>query len=436
LWIGQSVSLVGSALTSFALGVWIYQRTGSVSQLGLVYLLVFLPGILAAPFTGPLVDRRDRRAVLLTTTSGGLLCVLVLAGLYQAGELRPWHIYITTTVTSVLTAVQTPAVGASISLLVGRRHLGRANGMVMLAQSVAQIVGPLAGGFLIGAVHLSALLLIDCCSFAVALLCLLSIRLPRPTPAEADGDVPQRSLLAETAAGWRYVYARHGLVALLVFYAVLNFAVGFVDVLITPLVLGFAPTQALGTVLAIGGIGMVAGSVAMGVWGGPHRRIHGVLLFSIVLGLALCGGALRPNLALVAVAAFVFLFCAAVINASNRSIWQAKVEPAMQGRVLSLENMVAMAPLPVAYLLAGPVVDHVSRPLLISDTAVGHVATTLVGAGAQRAMALLLFGSGLVVVLAAVAGYLYPRLSRIDKEIEDAIAEQPSDTAELATSPG
>lgn len=438
LWIGQSVSLVGSALTSFALGVWVYQQTGSVTRLGLVYLLVFLPGILVAPFTGAIVDRYDRRAVLLTTTSVGLLCVLVLAALYQADALHPWHIYLTTAATSMLAAVQTPAVGASVSLLVGRRDLGRANGLVMLAQSIAQILGPLAGGFLIGAVRLSGLLLIDCLSFAVALGCLLTVRLPRPEPTVADTAASPgpagTSLLAETAASWRYVNARQPLVALLVFYAVLNFAVGFVDVLITPLVLSFAPTQALGTVLAIGGIGMVIGSLAMGVWGGPQRRIHGVLLFSMILGLALCIGALRPNLVLVAGAAFVFLFCSAVINTSNRSIWQQKVEPAMQGRVISLENMVATAPLPVAYLLAGPVADHLSRPLLISDTAFGHAARALVGSGAERSMALLLFGSGLLVLLTATAGYLYPRLSRIDTAIPDAIPDQPA--ARLASSAG
>jgi MFS family permease len=431
LWAGQSTSLIGSALTSFALSVWVYQQTGSVTRLGLVYLTVFLPGILVAPVTGALVDRLDRRTVLFVTTSTGLLCALTLAGLYQAGVLQPWHIYVTTAVTSVLAAVQTPAVGASVPLLVGRENLGRANGMVMLAQAVAQILGPLAGGFLLATVELPGLLLIDCASFVVALLCLLTVRLPRPAPAATAAPAgPGSSLLAETATSWRYVAAKPALVRLLAFYAVLNFAVGFVDVLINPVVLDFAPAQALGSVLAVGGIGMVLGSVLIGTWGGPRRRIHGVLLFSLILGLALCGGALRPSLLLVGASAFVFLFCSAIINASNRSIWQQKVEPALQGRVISLENMIATAPLPIAYVLAGPIADHLLRPLMSSGNGLADAAGALVGAG--RPMALLLFAAGLLIVLAAGAGYLDPRLTRIDTDLPDALPEQPADHREPA----
>ena len=426
LWAGQSASLIGSALTSFALGVWVYQQTGSVTRLGLVYLLVFLPGILLAPIAGALVDRLDRRVVLFATNTAGLLCASALAALYAGGALAPWHVYVTTAVTSVLAAVQTPAVGASVGLLVGREGLGRANGLIMLAQSVAQIVGPLAGGFLLATLELSGLILLDALSFVVALVFLCTVRLPRPERAPAPEGGQHTSLLAETAASWRYVAARQGLVALLVFYAVLNFAVGFVDVLITPVVLGFAPTQALGTVLAVGGIGMVIGSLVMSAWGGPRRRVHGVLLFSMILGLALCAGSLRPNLILIGGAAFAFLFCSAIINASNRSIWQAKVEPALQGRVISLENMVAMAPLPIAYLLAGPLADHVLRPLVAAGGGFTRFVGALVGAGPDRAMALLLFGSGLLAVLASAAGYLYPRLRRIDTELADALPDQPS----------
>ncbi|MFC7549662.1 MFS transporter [Plantactinospora sp. GCM10030261] len=445
LWSGQAVSLVGSALTSFALGVWVYQETGSVTRLGLVYLLVFLPGILVAPFTGALVDRLDRRAVLLTTVSGGLLNVLALAALHHADALRSGHVYLTSAVTSVLIAVQTPAFAASVGPLVGRSGLGRANGLVMLAHSVAQIAGPLAGGFLLQAVNLGGVLIIDGASYLIALISLLTLRLPRPAPAGpgsgtgtstgfGEGASGRIGLLAETAVAWRYVAARHGLVALLVFYALLNFGVGFVDVLITPLVLGFASTSALGTVLAVGGLGMVIGSVTMGVWGGPDRRIHGVLLFSLILGLALCAGALRPNLGLIAGAAFVFLFCSAIINAANRSFWQLKVEPGMQGRVLSLENMVATAPLPIAYLLAGPAIEQVCRPLLSSDTAFAHVTGSLIGGnGPDRAIALLLLGSGILVVGASIAGYFHPRLRRADDELPDALPDRPVLTATEGT---
>ncbi|MFF7338402.1 MFS transporter [Streptomyces sp. NPDC008163] len=425
LWCGQFASLIGSALTSFALGVWVFQQTGSVTGLGLVYLLTFLPGILVAPFTGALVDRWDRRKPLLLSVGGGVACTLVLATLYATDLLQPWHIYVTSAVTSVLTALQLPAFTATVSLLVPRAQLGRANGMVLFAQAVSQIVGPFAGGFLIAAVDLQGVVLVDCLSFALALGCLLTIRLPRPK-ATLEGSAGSGSLLGETAQSWRYITRRPGLLWLLVFYAVLNFAVGFVDVLITPLVLSFSETGALGTVMAVGGVGMVLGSVLMSVWGGPRRRIHGVLGFSLLLGLALTLGSLRANLVLIAGAAFVFLFCSAVINASSRSIWQTKVEPDMQGRVIALENMVATSSLPVAYLLAGPLTDHLFQPLMNADGALAHNVGALIGTGAGRGMALLLLGCGMTILLTAVAGYLHPRLRQVEEELPDALPSVPT----------
>lgn len=425
LWAGQFVSLVGSALTSFALGVWVFQETDSVTGLGVVYLLVFLPGILVAPFTGALVDRWDRRRPLLLSACGGIVVTLTIASLHGAGMLRPWHIYVTTAVTSVLTALQLPAFAATVSLLVARTQLGRANGLVLFAQAVSQIVGPLAGGFLIAAAGVRGVLLIDCVTFTVALLCLLSLRIPRPE-ATAAGSAGSGTLLGETRHSWRYIAQRPGLLHLLLFYALLNFAVGFVDVLITPLVLSFADTEALGTVLAVGGIGMVAGSALMSAWGGPRRRVHGVLGFSLGLGVALCVGALRANLALIGAAAFVFLFSSAVINASSRSIWQAKVEADLQGRVIALENMVATAPLPLAYLCAGPLTDHVFQPLMSPGGSLADSMGGLIGSGPGRGMALLLLLCGLAVVATTALAWLSPRLRRVDDELPDAVPVAPS----------
>ncbi|MFJ4190557.1 MFS transporter [Kitasatospora sp. NPDC089509] len=430
LWAGQSVSLVGSALTSFALGVWVYQQTGSVTGLGLVYLLVFLPAIVVSPFTGALADRLDRRVPLIAAAVGGILLTLALAALAATDQLRPWHVYVTTAVSSVLGALQLPAFGATVGLLVPQRHLGRANGLVMLAQSVAQIIGPLAGGLLIGALGLRTLILADCASFVFALASVLSVRIPRPPqrPAADQDEEEPAGLLSAGAQSRRWIAARPGLVALLAFYAVLNFAVGFVDVLITPLVLGFAGTDGLGTVLAVGGTGMVVGSVLMSLWGGPRRRVHGVLGFSALLGAALTVGALRASVVWVAAAAFGFLFCSALINAGNRSLWQAKVDPELQGRVIALENMVATIPLPLAYLLAGPVTDHVMAPLVSGGGGVARLAAALVGDRPSAPMAALLLLCGLVVVAASGAGYLHPRLRRVDTELPDALPA-PADPA-------
>lgn len=431
LWVGQLFSLLGSGLTTFALGVHVYLETGSVTQLGLVYMMAFLPGILFAPFAGALVDRWDRTRTLLVSDCGAMAVTLCLATLLFTGAFEPWHVYVSSGLTSMLVALQIPAFASTVSLLVPKQHFGRANGLMMLAYSTSQIVAPVLAGFLLLSVQIHGILLIDLGTFLVAVITLAVVRVPRPEPSARDGEErrsggeERTTLLSETGVAWRYVLSRPGFVGLLGFFVVLNFCVGFVDVLITPLVLSFGTSASLGTVLSVGGVGMLLGSALMAVWGGPRRRVHGVLGFSVVLGLGLCAGALRPSVWLVALAAFAFMFSSSVINGNYRSIWQAKVEPALQGRVMSLQNMVATSPLPVAYLLAGPVADGVFEPFMASGSALSGNAALAVGEGPGRGMALLLLVLGAVMVLSAVAGYLYPRLRLLEDELPDAVPDTP-----------
>lgn len=428
LWGGQFVSLVGSALTSFALGVRVYQLTGSVTKLGLVYTFAFVPQILVSPVAGALVDRWGRKRALLLSNGGAMLVALSLAALLATHSFAAWNVYIATSVNSVLAALQLPAFGSAVPLLVPKRHIGRANGMLLLASSASQVLAPAAAGALLLIIKIQGVVLLDCLSFGVAILTLLAIRIPQP-PAAAPagggaGEAPagKSSVLGDFAESWRYVAARRGLVGLLVFFAALNLSVGFADVLITPLVLAFASTAALGAVLSIGGVGMVGGSVAMSIWGGPRRRVTGVLGFSLLLGVAFIVGSLRPSVPLIAAAAFVFLGSSSIINGSYRSIWQTKVEPRLQGRVLALQSMVTTSSLPVAYLLAGPLASRF-EPLAGRHQARPGLITALVGHGADRGIALLLLLLGVIILLTVLGGYLNRHLRNLEDELPDAVPD-------------
>ena len=423
LWCGQFVSLVGSALTSFALGVRVYQLTGSVTELGLVYMCVFVPSIIVSPVAGSLVDRWGRRRALVVSNAGAMAVALSLAAVLATHTFAVWDVYLATVASSVLSSLQLPAFGSTVPLLVPKRHIGRANGMLLLASSASQVLAPVVAGFLLLAIKIQGVILVDCFSFGFAILTLLLIRIPDPQREDDAAGTSAPTLFGDFAQSLRYVLARRGLVYLLAFFTALNLSVGFVDVLITPLVLAFASTGALGIVLSVGGVGMVGGSLAMTVWGGPRRRISGVLGFSLLLGLALVVGALRPSVPLIAAAAFVFLGSSALINGSYRSIWQTKVEPRLQGRVLALQNMVTLSSLPVAYALAGPLADGVFVPLAGRHQVRSGVVAMLIGDGTDRGFALLLLLLGLLIMITVACGYLNPRLRRLDDEVPDAIPD-------------
>jgi MFS family permease len=419
LWCGQFISMTGSAFSSFALGVYVYRLTGSAATLGLIYALASLPFVIASPFTGSLVDRWGAQRALLVGNTGGLLVMLVLAGLLVLGAFTPLNLGVIVAFLAVLAALQMPAFEASVKLLVPERHLGRANGMRLLALATSQVLAPIGGGFLLLAIGIDKIVVIDCVTSGVGLLTLLCVRIPRARQEGTGTVVGLPTLLADFRQACRYVMVRRGLLALLALLSALEFCAGFVDLLIMPMILAFGSSGALGTVLSIGGIGMVAASLAMTVWGGPRRRVRGILGFTLLMAVATVVGSLRPNLTLLAVAAFVFMGALAIVIGSNQSFWQAKVEAQLLGRVMALQNMIAQVPHICAFALAGLMADQLFVPLVGRDRVRSPVVAMVVGEGPGRGFALLIMVMGLLLALCVVLAYLYPPLRHLDDELPD-----------------
>lgn len=419
---GQIVSIMGSGLTGFALSVWIFQRDGSATELALSSLFATLPGILISPFAGALVDRWDRRwAMILGDTVAGM-STLWIALLLMGGQLQVWHIYIANAVSSAFGAFQWPAFAASVTLLVPKQQLGRASGMAQLGQAIAQIISPVLAGILVGIIKIQGVILIDFATYLFALLTMLIVRIPRPE-VSAEGRAARGSLGREAFFGWTYIRARPGLLGLLLFFAFTNFAIGMVQVLITPLVLSFAAPEELGTVLSIAGFGLMAGSLVMSAWGGPQRRVYGILGFMILQGALLLLGGLRPNVPLVATAAFVFLFSPPIINGCSQAIWQSKIPPDIQGRVFSIRAMIAWSTLPLAYLVAGPLADNVFEPLMATNGPLAGSVGQIIGTGPGRGIGLLFMALGFFTLLVTASGFLYPRLRRVELELPDTVPD-------------
>lgn len=419
IWLGQLVSLTGSQLTGFALGVWVYQQTGSVTQFALISVATVLPYLLISPLAGAVVDRWDRRWTMILSDTGAGLSTLTLAGLFLSGRLEIWHIYLATVLSATFSAFQGPAYAASTTLLVPKEQLGRANGLAQTAQAAGMLVAPAIAGFLVTTIQLQGVLLIDGVTFLFALTTLLLVRFPRPTTTSSETEARSGSLWRDVVYGWRYLVARPALLGLMIFFGVNNFLVGVVEVLFTPLVLSLGSTELLGILLSIGGLGMLVGSVTMSVWGGPKRRVVGVFGFSGLLAVAILLAGLRPTPIVLGVAVFLAFFSIPIFQGANQTLMQTKITPEVQGRAFALKEMIAVSTLPLAYLVAGPLVDRVFEPLL----AVGGVLTgsvgRVIGIGPGRGIALLFVVMGTASLLLTLAGYLQPRLRRVEEELPD-----------------
>jgi MFS transporter, DHA3 family, macrolide efflux protein len=423
VWAGQVVSALGTGLTGFALGVWVYQRTGSATRFALITLMTTLPGILLSPIAGALVDRWDRRRVMILSDVGAGCATLMLALLFWYHRLELWHIYLLLALSSTFGSLQWPAFSASTTLLVPREHLGRAAGLTQMGQAVSVLLAPVLAGALVVSIGLKRVLLIDFATFLIAVATLLSVHVPR-AEATVEGLATRGSLLSEAASGWPFIRQRPGLLSLLALIAATNFSMGMMQVLVAPMVLSFTSAAVLGRVLSVAGSGMLVGSLVMSVWGGPSRRVSGILGFLLLQGAILVVGGLWPSATLIATAGFVFLFTMPIILGCSQALWQSKVAPDLQGRVFAVRRMVAWSTLPLSYLVAGPLADRVFEPLLAPNGPLSGSVGRLIGVGKGRGIALLLMLLGLLVVTTVAAFSRYSRLRWLESELPDVLPEE------------
>jgi DHA3 family macrolide efflux protein-like MFS transporter len=412
VWVGQLVSLFGSGLTSFALGVWVYTRTGSVTQFALILLCRTLPVVILSPIAGALVDRWNKRLTMIGGDIGAACSSLLIVVLYLSGSLQVWHIYVAAVVSSLGEMFQSPAYLSTISVLVPEAELGRANGMVQLAQAISDVATPLLAGLMVVTIHLSGVILIDFATFLFAAATLIIVRFPAvPKP-----EHPQRRLLDEVGEGLKFVGGQAGLVALLFFGAVVAFLGGVIGATVEPMVLALTTPDRLGIVLSVAGCGLLLGGIVMSLWGGPQRRVIGILAGVFVFGAFIVLLGLRPSIPLIAMGAFGAHFTFPFINSNEQVIWQSRVAVAMQGRVFALRQMIGRAAQPLAFLIAGPLIDRVLSPSLAEGGLLAGNVGQIIGIGAGRGIALLLVIAGLVTMVVACTGALYPALRRVESD--------------------
>lgn len=362
IWVGQFISLMGTAMTNFALPIYIFEQTGRVQELALISLAFMLPLIFMSPFAGAIVDRSNRKLMMMISDLAAGAMTIVILVLYTTGNLEIWQLYITAAISGLFQSFQWPAYSATISVMLPKEQYGRANGLLSLAESGSQIFAPVLAGALLAFVGLRGILTIDIVTFVFAVGSLLLVFIPQPART-AEGAEASGSLLKESLYGFWYIWKRPSLLGLQIVFMVGNFLVGMALVTLPALILARTDSNELilGTVQSVAGVGGVAGALLMSAWGGPKRRVHGVLFgwfLSGLLGTMLMG--LAQGITLWLIGAFAMMFLVPIVNGSNQAIWQAKVAPDLQGRVFSIRRLIAWVTTPLASLLAIPLADRKS----------------------------------------------------------------------------
>lgn len=432
VWVGQMLSLLGTNMTGFALAIWIYEVTSEsfrATAFSLVAFFSFAPLILVSPVAGAIVDRYDRKKIMmLADLAAGLPTVAVLL-LFTTGSLQLWHLYVTGAISSSFQAFHFPAYSAAVTMMVRKENYGRASGMLATAQFASGIFAPVAGALVLAIAGLPAVLMIDIATFVVAVSMLLLVRVPRPPTTEA-GRKGIGSIWKEALYGFHYIYERPSLLGLQLTFFCVNFIATFSNVVLNPMILSrvgdYQTGQIiLGSVLSAGGIGGVVGSVAISVWGGPKRRIKGILFGMVLLSLTstlLMG--LGREFYVWASASFLGLLLLPMISGCSQAIWQSKVAPDVQGRVFATRLLIAQISAPLAMLVAGPLADRVFEPAMKPSGSLTPVLGWLIGSGPGAGMALMFLITGIVGSFIGLGAYTV----RAVRDAEDILPDHDTKT--------
>ena len=417
LWLGQAVSVSGSGMTSFALGVHTYQQTGSATFFALITLFATLPGILISPLAGVVVDRFNRRTIMILSDTGSALATLALALLFWSDHLALWHIYLLVGINSFCGGFQLPAAQAAITQLVPKAFYGRASGMIQMSRGMQFIVSPVLAGSLMGIIGLPGILMVDLATFLFGISLLLGIHIPSLDQAQS----------ASGSSGWgtqiwdgvRYLAGRPGMVVLIGVIAVGNLMIGFLVVLVAPMILAFTTEKVLGIMNSLSALGMMVGSVLVSVKGLPKSLIPSLFLFMMIGGLGLAAMGFWTHPLPITVACFLFFFAMPFVNACQETIWRRKIEFDMQGRVFALTRMIVASASTLAFIIAGPLADQVFEPLLMPGGKLVDSVGVWIGVGPGRGIALMLVLSGGVILLTSILGYLFPGVRSLESDYPD-----------------
>jgi DHA3 family macrolide efflux protein-like MFS transporter len=420
IWLGQFTSLLGSSMTNFALTIWAWEKTGTATALALTGLAFVLPNILVYPIAGALVDRWNRKLVMMISDLAAGIGTIFIFLLHISGSLQIWHLYIIFMFMGLFQSFQFPAYSAAVSTMIDKEQYGRANGMLSLARSASNVFAPIAAGILLSVVNISGILLFDVISFVIAIGTLTLVYIPQPA-TQTEKQI-KTSLLEDSLFGFKYILTRRGLLGLQLIFFLINFTGSLCFPLLAPMILSQTgnDTVVLGTVQSAFGVGGVVGGLLLSAWGGPKKKIHGVLAgmtISSLFGITLLG--LGDSVYLWVIGAFIMMVLNPIINGSNQAIWQSKVSPEIQGRVFSARAFIATISQPIAMAITGPLADGFLLPGMMDGGVLAPIFGWLVGVGPGKGISLLFLAVGLISSLVGLGAYLIKDIKNVELTLPD-----------------
>jgi MFS family permease len=411
--IGQFISMVGSAMTQFGLAIWIWKTTGNATPFSIISTLFFIPNLIFSPFAGALIDRWPiKRSLILPDLASGIVTILTLI-LYLSNRLNLPFLYIASFISGTFNAFQWPAYSVTISVMLKKEDYGRANGLFSMVENGPVIIAPILAGIFLPIINLSGVMTIDIITFLFAIGAVLWVNIPKIERQTGEIKV---SIFKDAYFGFKYIFSRKPLLALLTIFLFVNFFGGFVNTLISPLILSKTNNSsiALGIVQTSFGIGGLVGGLTMTIWGGTKKKVYsligGILLSSI--GMIFFG--LTKTVIFLSIFGFFIMFINVITNSSSQAIWQSKVTPQLQGRVFSARRVIAQLVGTIPMISSGPIVDKFLYKFFVDSNKFFN----FFGSGKGGALSFLATFSGVFTAIVAIIGFTNKTVMNVESFTE------------------
>ena len=396
LWSGELISAIGSGLTSFGLGVYVFQRTGSAADMALVSLLAFLPALLLSAPAGVLADRYDRRLLMMAGDGLSALGIIYILICMLTGGAKLYQICIGVFISSVFSSLLEPSYRATVTDLLTKEEYSKASGMVSIAGSARYLISPLIAGLLLAVSDIKLLLIIDISTFFITVICIAVVRKGIDS-RQADRTEP---FLESFAEGWRTITEKPGVLILIIVSSVMTCFMGAMQILAEPLILDFQNSQVLGITETICASGMLVSGVIIGAHG-LKRNFTAILSISLALaGLAMVGFGFRENIIMIGCFGFMFFFMLPFANNCLDYLVRTNIDPDKQGRAWGLIGFLSQIGYVVAYGTAGLLADK---------------AAALWNIGVGRGAAVVIMLSGALLTVVAIMLYQFREVRNLEK---------------------
>ena len=404
LWSTQSLSALGSAMTGYALILWLYRQSGSALETAMLAICSYAPYVLVSIFAGALSDRWNKKRTMLVCDLLAAVGTVVVLVLLKNGQLAPWHMYVLNAINGLMTTVQQPASDVAATLLVPKKYYQKTSGLRSFSSSLNTILHPVIASALFGFFGMEAVIAVDLATFAIAFVTLLFFI---PIPEISAGDNPQEKLLTAVKSGLSWLRANQLILNLILFLAFINLVASAYNAALPAMLLSRenGGETVLGLVNAVTGGASLVGGVIATLLPPPKNRVR-----------AICGAlmlSMSTENFLLAFGRTPWVWCAGAVlgwlliplmNANMDVIFRTAIPVDMQGRVYACRNTLQFFTIPLGYFLGGLLVDRVFEPLLASVSSDGLLAF-LFGLGKGSGAAALFFVLGLAGVLVCLIFY-------------------------------